>query len=164
MARVRRCKQSGCYNMVELPKYYCKQHANQEREYVPRDKQSVHRYNTVTRNRDDNKRGQYNFYRTKQWVNLRQRVLDEQHYLCQYCKCDGVVKQGKTVDHVRPLELFPNDGASIENLAVTCSRCHALKTKWEQRYYGSGKDNQLKHVSPVRSIAMINKLMKQNSQ
>lgn len=164
MARVRRCKANGCFNMVELPKHYCAKHADQERVYVPRDKQATHRYNTVARNRDDNKRDQYNFYRTKQWVNLRQRVLDEQHYLCQYCKCDGVVKQGKTVDHIVPVEASPNDKADIANLAVTCSRCHTLKTKWEQSYYGTGKDNQLKHVSPVRSVAMINKLMKQNSQ
>lgn len=149
--------------MVELPKHYCAKHADQERVYVPRDKQATHRYNTVTRNRDDNKRGQYNFYRTKQWVNLRQRVLDEQHYLCQYCKCDGVVKQGKTVDHVRPLELFPNDGADIANLAVTCSRCHTLKTKWEQRYYGSGKGNTPTGNKPVDDIKIINTLMKKRT-
>lgn len=159
MARVRRCKANGCFNMVELPKHYCKQHANQEREYVPRDKQSVHRYNTVTRNRDDNKRQQYNFYRTKQWVYLRQQVLDEQHYLCQYCKADGRVTQGKTVDHIVPMEVAPDDKASIDNLAVICSKCHNMKTRWEQATYGTGKDNQLKHVSPVRSVAMINKMM-----
>lgn len=160
MARVRRCKQSGCYNMVELPKHYCKQHANQEREYVPRDKQSVHRYNTVIRNRDDNKRQQYNFYRTRRWVHLRQRVLEEQHYLCQYCKADGRVTQGKTVDHVRPLELFPNDGASIENLSVICGSCHTLKTKWEQRYYGSGKGNTPTGNKPVDDIRTINRMMR----
>lgn len=146
--------------MVELPKHYCAKHADQERVYVPRDKQATHRYNTVTRNRDDNKRRQYNFYRTKQWVNLRQRVLDEQHYLCQYCKCDGVVKQGRIVDHTRPLELFPDDGARIENLSVICGSCHTLKTKWEQRYYGSGKDNTPTGNKPVDDIRIINTLIK----
>ena len=158
--RVRRCKAVGCYTMVELPKHYCAKHADQERVFKPRDKQAMHRYNTVTRNRDDTKRGQYNFYRTKQWVNLRQRVLDEQHYLCQYCKCDGVVKQGKTVDHVRPLELFPNDGASIENLSVICGSCHTLKTKWEQRYYGSGKGNTPTGNKPIDDIRTINRMMR----
>lgn len=160
MARVRRCKASGCFNMVELPKHYCTKHADQERVYVPRDKQATHRYNTVTRNRDENKRGQYNFYRTKQWVRLRQLILDEQHYLCQYCKADGRVAVGKTVDHIVPMEFSPNDKDSIDNLAVTCSRCHTIKTKWEQGYYGTGQGNVLKRVSPVRSVAMINRLMK----
>lgn len=86
MPRVRRCKASGCFNMVALPKHYCDKHADQEHEYVPRD---MHRYNTVTRKRNENKRAQYNFYRTKQWANLRQRVLDEQHYLCQYASVMG---------------------------------------------------------------------------
>jgi len=157
MPRVRRCKANGCFNMVALPKHYCDKHADQEHEYVPRD---LHRYNTVTRKRNENKRAQYNFYRTKQWVNIRQRVLDEQHYLCQYCKCDGIVKQGKIVDHIVPIEASPNDKADISNLAVICSSCHTLKTKWEQQTYGTGKGNQLKQVSPIRSIAMINKFMK----
>ncbi|WP_090090179.1 HNH endonuclease [Leuconostoc gasicomitatum] len=146
--------------MVELPKHYCAKHSDQERVYVPRDKQATHRYNTVTRNRDDDKRDQYNFYRTKQWVQLRQLMLDEQHYLCQYCKIDGRVVVGKTVDHIVPMEFSPNDKASTDNLAVTCSRCHTIKTKWERSYYGTGQGNTLKRVSPVRSMAMVNRLMK----
>ena len=47
MARVRRCKATGCYRMVELPKEYCQRHVHQEREYVQRDKQAVHRDNTL---------------------------------------------------------------------------------------------------------------------
>lgn len=163
MARVRRCKAAGCYHIVELPNKYCEQHADQEREYVPRDKQAVHRYNTVTRNRDDNKRCQYNFYRTKQWVDLRQLVLDTQHYLCQYCKADGIVNMGKTVDHIVPMEFAPDDKADVDNVVVICSKCHNMKTRWEQAYYGTGKDNQLKQVSPVRSVVMINKMMKSDS-
>lgn len=161
MARVRRCKTTGCFNMVELSKHYCAKHADQERVYVPRDKQAIHRYNTVTRNRDDNKRGQYNFYRTKQWVNLRQRVLDEQHYLCQYCESEGRVQVGKIVDHIVPMEVAPNDKANIDNLAVVCSTCHNAKTKWEQKYYGTGDGNRLKQVVPIKSvIAISNKITK----
>lgn len=160
MPRVRRCKANSCFNVVELPKRYCNKHANLEKTDTLRDKQATHRYNTVIRNRDDNKRSQYNFYRTNQWVHLRQRVLDEQHYLCQYCKCDGIVKQGKTVDHIVPIEASPNEKVDISNLAVICHSCHTLKTIWEQQTYGTGKARELKHITAIRNIQTINRLMK----
>ena len=96
-------------------------------------------------------------------MDLRQLVLDTQHYLCQYCKADGIVNMGKTVDHIVPVEFAPDDKADVDNLAVICSKCHNMKTRWEQAYYGTGKDNQLQQVSPVRSVVMINKMMKRES-
>ncbi|CAH1849939.1 hypothetical protein R078138_00028 [Convivina praedatoris] len=159
MARVIRCRANGCHTMVKLPKHYCEVHKDQEREYKPRDKTATHRYNTVVRNRDGNKSSQYQFYRTRQWVALRQATLNNQHYLCQYCKVQGRVTATKIVDHIVPIEVDQTLKANPSNLAVVCPSCHAAKTRWEQRYYGTGKDNWLKPVRATNNIAAIVKMM-----
>lgn len=154
--------------MVNFPDHYCKQHYEHEAEYLAsrerwarsHDKHYTHKYNTVTRNRDDTKRQQYNFYRTRQWAHLRQQVLERDHYLCAYCRVQGVITPAKTVDHLRPIEAFPNDKANINNLVVICRQCHALKTKFEQKYYGCGKENTPTGNKPVDDIKAINRMMR----
>lgn len=98
--------------MVNFPDHYCQQHYEHEAEYLAsrerwarsHDKHYTHKYNTVTRNRDDTKRQQYNFYRTRQWSHLRQQVLERDHYLCAYCRVQGIITAAKTVDHIVPIE------------------------------------------------------------
>jgi 5-methylcytosine-specific restriction endonuclease McrA len=162
--RVRRCRYTGCHAMAEFPNHYCKQHIEHEAEYIAsrqkwsnqHNKQRQHRYNTVTRNRNNIKREQYNFYRTRQWAHLRQQVLDRDHYICQYC---GAINS-KTVDHIIPVEFQLKSKADINNLAVICRSCHRLKTDWEQRYYGCGNGNTLKDVEPISNVKMIATMMK----
>lgn len=167
MPRVRRCRQPGCHAMVNFPDHYCQQHYEHEAEYLAsrerwarsHDKHYTHKYNTVTRYRNEDKRQQYNFYRTRQWSHLRQQALERDHYLCQYCKLQGKLTPAKTVDHLRPIEAFPNDKANINNLAVICGKCHRRKTDWEQRYYGTGQGNELKQVTPISDVSSIVVLM-----
>lgn len=164
MPRVRRCRQPNCHAMVELPNHYCVQHFSHEAEYLAsrakwargNNKRKSHIYNTVTRYRDDVKTSQYSFYRTKQWVNMRQRVLDTQHYICQYC---GAINS-KIVDHTVPIEARPELKDSLTNLAVICIKCHRLKTDWEKEYYGTGQGNSLNDVVPIENINQINRMMK----
>ncbi|ANK60037.1 HNH endonuclease [Loigolactobacillus backii] len=167
MARVRRCRLPGCHAMVELPDHYCKQHHEHEAEYLAsrqrwarsHAKQYSHKYNTVTRNRSDDKQQQYNFYRTRQWSHLRRQVLDRDHYLCQYCKQQGRLTPAKTVDHIVPIEFDDKLKASVDNLAVICGKCHRLKTDWEQLTYGTGQGNELKSVTPINDVSSIVVLM-----
>lgn len=58
--------------------------------------------------------------------------------MCQYCKACGVTKGGNIVDHVLPVELFPNQMKDIDNLVTCCSNCHYCKTRFEEKYYGTG--------------------------
>ena len=168
MPRTRRCRYPNCHAMVTFPDHYCQQHYEHEAEYLAsrqrwarsNDKQYTHKYNTVTRYRNEDKRQQYSFYRTRQWSHLRQQVLERDHYLCAYCKVQGVITPAKTVDHLRPIEAFPNDKANINNLVVICRQCHALKTRFEQKYYGCGKDNVLTDAKPVDDIKKIVLLMR----
>lgn len=143
--------------MVNFPDHYCKQHYEHEAEYLAsrerwarsHNKHYTHKYNTVTRNRDNTKRQQYNFYRTRQWSHLRQQVLERDHYLCAYCKVQGVITPAKTADHIVPIEFDKALEANVDNLAVICGKCHRRKTEFEQKYYGTGNGNTLKDVEPI---------------
>ncbi len=156
--------------MVQYPNHYCEKHFEHEAEYLAsrqkwfnahRSKAQTHKYNTVTRNRNETKQEQYNFYRTRQWSHLRQQVLDRDHYLCQYCKVIGkITPNSKTVDHIVPVEAQPNSKADINNLAVICRQCHRKKTDWEQKYYGCGNGNTLKDVEPISDVRMIVTMLK----
>lgn len=167
MPRVRRCRQQGCHAMVQLPNHYCMKHYEHEAEYLAnrqrwarsRDKGYQQRYNRTVRNRTQQKAEQYNFYRTREWLQLRHLALERDHYLCQYCKVLGVVTPAKTVDHIVPIEYAPDLKAELDNLADTCGKCHRVKTDWEQSYYGTGKDNEISRVEIVRNIKTIVQMM-----
>lgn len=149
MPRVKHCGSLGCHKLVTYPNRYCVNHQSLERDY------SI--YNKA-RNRNQVKSEQYNFYRSKRWVDLRQATLDKQHYLCQYCMAIGIVKPAKIVDHTVPVEYSLDDKANPDNLSVICSACHTAKTKWEQSYYGTGVGNVVKKVQPIKDIKTIKQL------
>lgn len=48
---------------------------------------------------------------------------------------------------------------NADNLVTCCRDCHAKKTRWEQKYYGTGLHNSLKDVPAITDIEIINKLM-----
>ena len=148
--------------MVQFPNHYCTKHFEHEAEYLANrqrwarahSKQYQRKYNNVTRYRNDTKSKQYQFYKTKTWAVLRQQVLDRDHYVCQYCGQPN----NRTVDHVVPIEYDQTKMANMDNLATICRKCHHKKTQWEQSYYGTGKDNQLKRVPEILKISKIKKI------
>lgn len=166
MSRFRRCRYPGCHAMVKYPNHYCAKHFEHEAEYLANrqrwarahGKQYQRKYNTVTRYRNDTKSKQYNFYRTRQWQELRQRTLDRDHYICQYCGQPN----SKTVDHIRPVEAFPDDKDNIKNLATICRKCHYKKTEFEQKYYGCGQGNTLTGAKPIDSINELALIMRRS--
>ncbi|QZN93805.1 HNH endonuclease [Limosilactobacillus panis] len=163
MPRYRRCRQPGCHAMVKYPNHYCTKHFEHEAEYLANrqrwarahGKQYQRKYNTVTRYRNDTKSKQYNFYRTRQWQELRQRTLDRDHYICQYCGQPN----SKTVDHIVPIEYDLSLMTNLDNLAVICRKCHRLKTDFEHQYYGTGIGNHIKNVNEVFDVNKIAILM-----
>jgi 5-methylcytosine-specific restriction endonuclease McrA len=164
MPRVQRCKYPGCHTLTVKPALCCdihRQHEPKIREQ--RERYSRSRYNKYTRNRSEEKKEQYNFYRSKLWTNLRHRCLIRDNYVCLYCLSRGrVTANSKIADHVVPIEANANLKAELSNLATTCQNCHRLKTIWEREYYGTGQGNILKvgvkQISDIRLIAnLINK-------
>lgn len=168
LARYRRCRYASCHAMVEFPNHYCTQHFEHEAEYLANrerwargnSKEHQQKYDKQVRNRNVTKQEQYKFYRTKQWVELRKQCLYRDHGLCRYCKArNGRVSQGTTIDHTVPIEFEPSLKADIDNLACICRECHRLKTQWEQSYYGTGSNNQLKNVPVIKDVTVIDELM-----
>ena len=45
-----------------------------------------------------------------------------------------------------------------------CSKCHRLKTDWEQGYYGTGQGNELQNVTPINDVSSIVVLIKDASR
>lgn len=164
LPRTRRCREHGCHHLCVYPMHYCEQHKDKEQAYLQSrmkwshahdNKHKQHVYNTVTRNRNDTKSIQYQFYKSKQWHDLRLLVLKHDNYLCQYCLAVGKVTPAKTVDHIVPIEWQLTTMDTVSNLATICSSCHHLKTDWEQSYYGTGDGHQLKNVKAITDVKEI---------
>lgn len=161
MPRVRRCRYPGCHAMVKLPDHYCADHYQHEVEYrVKRarwhhDQAHTRRYNLVTRNRNQTKHDQYQFYRSKQWQDLRRQALDRDHYVCRYCGRPD----SNTVDHTIPIEVAPDRMADLDNLATICRSCHYRKTLWERKRYGTGDGNQLTGAPVIGDVEQIRMLL-----
>lgn len=160
MPRVRRCRFNGCHAMCVLPMHYCEQHAEHEQEYLASRQKWArshttayqHKYNTRTRMRNSETSSRYNFYRSRQWSALRQRVLERDNHLCQYCLLHGLVTPGNTVDHIVAIELDKEGRAAVDNLATICRDCHRTKTRLEQELFGTGKDQQLTGRAPITTV------------
>ena len=89
----------------------------------------------------------WKFYKTKQWIRLKQRILEEHHYECAICKSrgritrydvsrDGSRKLLSTVHHVNEVRLHPelalkeyyidSFGRRQRNLIPICKKDHNI--------------------------------------
>lgn len=96
------------------------------------------------------KEQQMKFYKSKDWRQLRQYILERDNYECQECKRQGYVKltddtkhKSLDVDHIKELHTHSELAFEPDNLETLCIRCHnkkhnrfyhrfkKKKTKWE---------------------------------
>lgn len=156
MVRIRDCRVRGCHGIAVFPHHYCLKHLSLEKqEQHHESKQQVRYYNRYKRNRNPIKAKQNKFYHTKQWQEMRLIVLNRDYSLCQYCKALGITKEGNVIDHVLPIERFPEKMKDISNLVVCCNSCHYWKTRWEEKYYGTGLHGRPTENPPVSNIKII---------
>lgn len=87
----------------------------------------------------------YKFYKSKEWIKLKEEVMKEQHYECQECLKSGILttlvnienkednKRKLTVHHVQYVKNYPELALSkfyyykkikYRNLIVVCFDCH----------------------------------------
>lgn len=74
------------------------------------------------------------FYQSKEWRELRQKVLQDNHYECLHCRAKGKIKRAETVHHVNHVKDRPDlaltqytideHGNHITNLVPLCNQCH----------------------------------------
>lgn len=170
MPRIRNCRVFGCKAPAFVPNHYCSKHIAKEEEYrkerakfehrysTPQSKQSRWKYNHVTRYRNETKAKQNKFYHTRQWQRFRKIVFERDYHMCQYCKARGVIREGNIVDHVLPVELYPNKMKDIDNLVTCCSNCHYWKTRFEEQYYGTGLHAKATGNPPLTDLKLIAEL------
>lgn len=172
MPRVRRCRYQGCHSFAMMPNHYCAKHISHESEYRQKrmkfakrhsNSQAQWRYNHITRNRNPIKAEQNQFYHTKQWKDMREIVLNHDYHLCQYCKALGIVKEGNVIDHVLPVERFPDHMKDLKNLVTCCQDCHYWKTRFEEKYYGTGlhrKPTENPAITDIKLVAQLTQKLK----
>lgn len=86
----------------------------------------------------------WKFYKTPEWIALKEEILEENHHECRICKNRGVItrydvdKDGNktllsTVHHVQWLKKYPElalsktyvwNGKEYDNLIPVCKACH----------------------------------------
>lgn len=147
MPMVRRCRAEGCHALTERPAHYCTTHHSMEAAYTEeRQRYSRTRYNKRVRNRDDESKERYSFYRSKAWSSIRKIALERDKYLCQYCLALGVTTPDARIgDHVTPVEIAPELRTDISNVVATCRSCDNTKRTLEQEIYGTGQNREKKN-------------------
>lgn len=75
----------------------------------------------------------YKFYKSKEWKELRKRIIKENNNECQWCKEKGKVATAVTVHHVQFVKKHPGlamseyytyKGKQYRNLIPLCHDCH----------------------------------------
>lgn len=64
------------------------------------------------------------FYASKEWQILRDYKYRLANGLCEKCLSQGIVKQGKEVHHIKPIETNWDMRLNIDNLVLLCRDCH----------------------------------------
>lgn len=79
------------------------------------------------------------FYKSQQWVNVRNAYAQSQHYLCESCLEVGLYTPGEIVHHkiflTRENITNPNIALSFDNLELLCRKCHGMRHKNPKRRY-----------------------------
>ena len=76
----------------------------------------------------------WKFYKCREWVELKNKVLQECHYECQMCRSKGKIKKAQTVHHLHYVKDYPQyalsqyildeDNKRVNNLMALCNSCH----------------------------------------
>lgn len=94
----------------------------------------------------------YKFYKSREWLALRDEVLREHHYECQHCLKHGRYKRAVMVHHVNEVRKRPDmaltkeyidaaSGATVQNLVPLCFACHeAEHDRWEKTRAEQGRE------------------------
>lgn len=87
----------------------------------------------------------YLFYKTADWIELKNEVLEDYHNECQMCIKKGKVTRADCVHHINHVRNRPDmaltryyeeNGEQKENLIPLCDACH---NKEHPEKFGSGK-------------------------
>ena len=77
----------------------------------------------------------YLFYKSDDWLELRDEVMKDAHYECQHCLKNGIYKRAEMVHHINEVRKRPDlaltrefidaiTNEKIINLIALCNSCH----------------------------------------
>lgn len=70
-------------------------------------------------------------YSAPEWDKLRKQVIKENGRHCAQCRKLIQVDDDLTVDHIRPISIYPDLAFVRENLQVLCRKCNSAKSNRE---------------------------------
>lgn len=68
------------------------------------------------------------FYESREWLDLRYRVLQKSGGSCRLCGCRATPENPIQVDHIKPRSLHPELALIESNLQVLCKSCNMGKS------------------------------------
>ena len=88
------------------------------------------------------------FYRTREWVELRYRVLKAANGKCECCGASASNGVSLHVDHIKPRSLYPELALEFSNMQVLCEPCNMGKsnkdeTDWRYSEYSDSSIGNL---------------------
>lgn len=92
----------------------------------------------------------YRFYKSREFTELRAKVLEDAHYECQYCRRKGRITKATIAHHEYYVRDYPqyaltqyvmDEEGMHQNLVAVCHRCHEDIHK-NERLYGWLKKKQ----------------------
>lgn len=94
----------------------------------------------------------YKFYKSRRWVELKNTVMEEQHFECYYCKQKGKITKAFIVHHIYHVRKYPqyalskyvidDEGKKQKNLVCVCLHCHETVCHPEKAEKMRGKNNE----------------------
>ncbi|MEY9975291.1 5-methylcytosine-specific restriction protein A [Lysinibacillus sp. RC79] len=64
------------------------------------------------------------FYKSNEWMQLRQEALKRDNYECQLCKAAGRYHKAENVHHLKEVKKHPHLSLTLNNLQCLCIKCH----------------------------------------
>ena len=74
------------------------------------------------------------FYKSKEWLQLREEVLERDHYECQSCRRKGKYRRARNVHHIKEVKTHPHLALELDNLESVCIQCHNEEHKRLDKY------------------------------
>ena len=87
----------------------------------------------------------YRFYKSREWISLKEQILKESHYECARCKAKGRISPATVVHHEQWVKKHPElalsrfytyKGKQYRNLIPLCHTCH---DEVHERLFGKTK-------------------------
>ena len=100
------CNKAGCTSLTR--ERYCDKH-----------KKEYNRYN-----RERNDKEYVEFYKTKEWQQMRKLALARDRYQCVMCRNKGIITMADMVHHIIPVKKDWNKRLELDNLMSLCDACH----------------------------------------